>query len=226
LTGLIAVCLEVTWYHRPLERLREIEPGKIYISAMPDPKGLAVAQERHGFRTIINLFQEDLPGLRHPLLDEELAFAEANGIRYLGSPLGAQYAEAFMDETLRLANDPDAWPILVHCHGCMDRTPAWWGIYRFLYRGEPLEEIIKDIEQHRGLRPKASVYLLYARVLAERAPERFEADPTAPILRKSVAGTPDPYFQRLQAEAQAARTSEEKEGSFEAVDTLAIDRRP
>ncbi len=54
-------------------------------------------------------------------------------------------------QTLALAQDPSAWPILVHCHGCMDRSPAWMGIYRFVVQGRPLLEVMQEIERHRGL---------------------------------------------------------------------------
>src|SRR5262249_26785783 len=52
--GLIAGGLDVIWFHRPLERLRAVVPGKIFISAMPTRRGLEIAERRHRFRTIIN----------------------------------------------------------------------------------------------------------------------------------------------------------------------------
>ena len=125
----------------------------------------------------------------------------------MGSPGGAASSDAFLDETLRLARDPDAWPILVHCHGCMDRTPAWMGIYRFVVQGRPLDEILREIERHRGYRPKASVTLLYNRVLSPRAPERYAADPTASLLRACAEGTRDPYEDQLRAETRGANPS-------------------
>jgi protein tyrosine phosphatase (PTP) superfamily phosphohydrolase (DUF442 family) len=201
----ISAGLQVVWYHRPLERFREIEPRRVYISAMPHGEGLEVAHRRHRFKTIINLFQEDLPGLRSPHLDDEIAFAEANGIHYIRSPASATEAEGFLDETLRLATDPAAWPVLVHCHGCMDRTPAWWGIYQFVVQGRPLVEAMRSIEQHRGSRPKGSVTLLYNRVLADRAPGRYRADPTAAILRENARGTTDPFHRQLEEERRLAR---------------------
>lgn len=191
---LVAGGVGLTWYHRPLSRLRTVEPGKIYISAMPTKRGLEVAQQRHHFKTIINLFPEDTP-LRHPLLPDELQFAKENGIQYVGSPSDEESSSKFLDQTLALAQDPNAWPILVHCHGCMDRTPAWMGIYRFIVQGKPLDEILTEIEGHRGYRPKASVTLLYNRVLAPRAPERYAADPTAKLLRECAEGTVDPALQ-------------------------------
>lgn len=198
--------LWVVWLHRPIDRFKAVVPGRIYISGMPTPVGLAEAHRRHGFRTIINLFNEDGPQ-RSPLLPAELAFAREHGLTYVENPSDPIAAEAFLDRTLELARDPDAWPILVHCHGCMDRTPAWTGIYRFVVEGRPLDEILREIEQHRGLRPKASVTLLYNRVLRPRAPDRYDRDPTAALLSRCAAGTVDPYEQQLRAalEDQAGR---------------------
>src|SRR5207249_4787882 len=85
-----------------------------------------------------------------------------------------------------------------------DRTPAWWGIYRFLVEGRPLLGVMQDIERHRGCRPKASVTLLYNRVLVTRAPERSAGDPTAQLLRRCAAGTPDPFCAQVRADAARA----------------------
>jgi hypothetical protein len=193
----------LAWYHRPLARLRTVVPGKIYMSAMPTARGLAIAQGRHHFKTIINLFPEDT-AFRSPRLPEELKFARDHGIRYYGSPANVTSSNGFLDQTLALARDPNAWPILVHCHGCVDRTPAWVGIYRFVKEGRPLDEVMREIERHRGYRPKASVILLYNRVLQPRAPERYKNDPTAALLKACAVGTPDPYETGLRAETERA----------------------
>jgi hypothetical protein len=118
-------------------------------------------------------------------------------------------SNAFLDETLRLARDPNAWPILVHCHACMDRTPAWMGIYRFVVQQRPLVEVLREIEQHRGYRPKASVILLYNRVLAPRAPDHYASDPTAALLRACAAGTHDSFEEELRAERARQRANSE-----------------
>jgi hypothetical protein len=198
----------LTWYHRPLARLHTVAPGKVYISAMPAPRGLEIAYQRHHFKTIINLFPEDTPE-RSPLYPQEVAFARAHGIHYIVSPSDAASSDAFLDETLRLARDPSAWPILVHCHACMDRSPAWMGIYRFVVEGRPLDEIFREIEWHRGYRPKASVILLYNRVLAPRAPEHYANDPTAALLMRCAAGTYDPFEDDVRAELELTRANQE-----------------
>ena len=180
-------------YHRPLPRLRALVPGKIYISAMPTYRGLAIEQPRLGFRTIINLFDE-ASTQGSPWHQEEIRFVREHGLRYLGSPSDGMESDRFLDETLALAQDPSAWPILVHCHGCMDRTPAWMGLYRFLVEGASLDTVFAEIERHRGSRPKAVVSLQYARKLPTRAPERFATDPACQLLQACVAGTADPFL--------------------------------
>jgi hypothetical protein len=174
------------WFQRPIDRLRTVVPGRIYISGMPDPTGLRLAQERHGFRTIINLFPEDTP-LRSPLLEAEERFARDHRMTYFRNSTFETDPDTFLDATLALARDPKNWPILVHCHACMDRTPAWMGIYRFVEQGRPLDEVLREIEQHRGLRPKASVSLMYASQLPRLAPERFASDPTGRLLQQCAA---------------------------------------
>jgi hypothetical protein len=80
------------------------------------------------------------------------------------------------------------------------------GIYRFVVQGRPLDEILCEIEQHRGYRPKASVTLLYNRVLATRAPERYAHDATAQRLNACAAGTVDPYYEQVREEAARANS--------------------
>ncbi|HWE39111.1 MAG TPA: protein tyrosine phosphatase [Isosphaeraceae bacterium] len=196
---LVAGGIALVRFQRPIHRLKEAVPGRIFIGAMPTARGLALAHGRHHFKTIVNLFPEDLPGLRSPNLAAEERFVREHGIRYLRNPVGAAQADEFLDTTLALAQDPDAWPILIHCHGCMDRTPAWLGIYRFVVEGRPLDEVMREIERQRGYRPKASVTLLYNRVLPPRAPGRYAADPTAAVLRSCARGTVDPFFAEYRA---------------------------
>ena len=190
---LVAAGIGLTVYHRPLARLHAVVPGRIYISAMPTYRGLEVEQGRLKFRTIINLFDES-SSQASPYHDEEIRFVRDHGLRYLGSPADGLESDRFLDETLALAQDPAAWPILVHCHGCMDRSPAWMGVYRFLVEGKPLAEVFREIERHRGTRPKAVVTLQYNRKLPRRAPRQFAADPTGQMLLRNAATTEDPFL--------------------------------
>ena len=134
--GLVAFGIAVTWYHRPLARLKVVVPDRIYISAMPTPRGLEIAQSA-GTSARSSTSSPRIPPFRSPFHEDELKFAREHGIRYVGSPSdpSPEASDAFLTQTLALAQDPSAWPILVHCHGCMDRSPAWMGIYRFVVAG-------------------------------------------------------------------------------------------
>ena len=81
----------------------------------------------------------------------------------------------------------------------MDRTPAWVGIYKFVVEGRPLDEIFRFMEGHRGLRPKATVTLLYNRVLPRLAPERCMNDPFSALFHRCAEGTIDPYYEQARA---------------------------
>jgi hypothetical protein len=181
----------IFWYQRPLHRLREVVPGQIYISAMPTRWGLELAQERHHFRTIINLFPEYTPE-RSPMLADELRFAHEHGLNYIGNePDGDPSGGAFISRTLAAARDPASWPVLIHCHASMDRSPAWVGLYRFVVQGWPLADALRELEWHRGLRPKASVTLLYNRMIPRLAPERAAQDPTVSLLKECAGAVKD-----------------------------------
>jgi hypothetical protein len=193
------------WYQRPLHRLRAIVPGRLYISAMPTYHGLKLAQERHQFRTIINLFPELTPE-QSPYWPDELRFVREHGLKYVGnSSTDGSGGEEFVAETLDVASDPSCWPVLVHCHASMDRSPAWMGIYRFVVQGWPLLDALKEIELHRGLRPKGSVTVLYNSILPRLAPERSAQDPTVALLRECAAGN-------AAVRAHVAVRSGQKEG--------------
>jgi len=186
--GLDVAGRRLFWYQRPLARLRAVVPGRLYLSAMPTYNGLKLAQERHHFRTIINLFPELTPE-QSPHWSDELRFAREHGLNYVGnSSTDGSGGEEFVAKTLAVAREPSSWPVLVHCHASMDRSPAWMGIYRFVVDGWPLANALKGIERHRGLRPKGSVTVLYNSILPWLAPERSAQDPTVALLRECAAG--------------------------------------
>jgi hypothetical protein len=176
---------------------------------MPTYAGLELAQRRHLFRTIVNLYPEFTPE-RSPHLSDELQFAKENGINYIGNEPGDPSGELFVARTLELARDSTTWPMLVHCHASMDRSPAWMGLYRFVIQGWPLADALREIEHHRGLRPKASVTLLYNRMLPQLAPERAASDAAARLLRACAAGVTDPVAQVVVRDRTESSTGSSK----------------
>jgi Tyrosine phosphatase family len=180
------------WYQRPIARLKEVVPGRLYLSGMPTYLGLQLAQPRYHFRTIINLYPEFTPE-QSPHWQDELRFAREHGLNYVGNESkDGTGGDDFVARTLELSRDPATWPILVHCHASMDRSPAWVGMYRFVVEGWPLVDAIREIERHRGLRPKAAVTMLYTQMLPKIAPERCAQDPTFALLKECATGSGQP----------------------------------
>lgn len=201
--GLDVVGRGIFWYQRPISRLREIEPGVLYLSAMPTYRGLTLAHERIGFKTIINLFPEFTPE-QSPHWPDEQRFARENGIALYNQPPTDPTGVRYVQETLAIASDPANQPVLVHCHASMDRSPAWVGMFRFLVSGWSVKDAIAEIERHRGSRPKSSVTLLYNRMLPLLDAERAASDPTAALLKQNAEGTLDPYYLIKQREAESS----------------------
>lgn len=193
----------VFWYQRPINRLREIIPGRLYLSAMPTYAGLELAQKRYSFKTILNLFPEFTPA-GSPHWPDEQRFAREHNIQLITQSEDDPTGLRSIPDTLDVADDPANWPVLVHCHASMDRSPAWVGMYRFVKQGWPLDEAVREIERHRGSRPKSSVTLLYNRMLPRLAPGRVEQDATALEMREFAIGTPDPLEALLARQRDAA----------------------
>ena len=219
--GLDVVGRSIFWYQRPITRLREIIPGRLYLSGMPTYRGLQLAQERYGFKTIINLFPEFTPE-GSPHWPDEQRFAREHGITCYNQPPEDPTGIDCIPETLAMADDPANWPVLVHCHASMDRSPAWVGMYRFAKQGWPLADVIREIEQHRGSRPKSSVTLLYNRMLSRLAPEQAANDPTALLFRQNAVGTPDPLealMRRLEGRPEEPTDSDSSRAAANDVET-------
>ncbi len=129
------------------KRLRVIDPGRVYRSGQMTAEGLADAVRRYGIRTVVNV-QDEFPD---PDLDvtfwtlqtvKEKAFCETLGVRYVHlmpdlvakgavPPLRPTVIEPF----LALCDNPDNYPVLIHCHAGLHRTGVLAAVYRMEYQG-------------------------------------------------------------------------------------------
>ncbi len=134
-----------------------------------------------GIRTVIDL-QED--GKR-----EEPAWVRKLGMQYFNIPLsGRRPATATQTEYfLKLVNDPQNWPVYVHCKGGRHRTGEMTAIYRISHDGWTADQAYKEMKQygfyslggHGSL--KHYVYQYYREYRAARAtPPTPSAEPAAP----------------------------------------------
>ena len=156
------------------------------ISAMPSYRALADrAGQRLHFKTIINLFDE-ASTQASPYHEDEIRFVREHGLALSRQPV--RWSRSRIGSSMRRSRwpeDPGAWPILVHCHGCMDRSPAWMGLYRFLEsKGNRSDEVFREIERHRGSAAEGGRFAS-VRTASFRPglPTAGRADPTCRLLK-------------------------------------------
>ena len=104
--------------HRPLARLHAVGPRAGSTSARLPSYRAPGDRARTGSTSRRSSTSSTRPRPRAARNHaDEIRFVRERGLRYLGSPSDGLESDRFLDETFALAQDPDAWPILVHCHG-------------------------------------------------------------------------------------------------------------
>ena len=139
------------------KRFREVDPGKLYRSGQMTAAGFRETIERYDIKTVVNL-QHEQPD---PLLPEhwlgkgqihESELCKQLGVRYvllkpdiLPPNNTVEMEPPVVEEWLKLLEDKDNYPILLHCKAGLHRTGRLTAIYRMeLHRwsaGEALREL-------------------------------------------------------------------------------------
>jgi tyrosine-protein phosphatase SIW14 len=95
-----------------------------------------------GIKSVIDLRKDNQP--------EERSWVEGSGMRYFNIPLKS--SEAAADEKtnhfLQLVNDPQNWPVFVHCKGGRHRTGALTAVYRITHDGWTAEEAFREMKEY------------------------------------------------------------------------------
>ncbi len=143
LIGAVALVLGVGVPDLVPKNFGEVDPGKVYRSGQMTPAAFARAQEKHGFRTIIDLGSYE-PHERGDQRNQQVA--DAAGVkRYLFDLEGdATGNPNYYVQVLRLMRDPAHQPVLVHCGAGSERTGCAMILYNLLEHGTPVEEGMKD----------------------------------------------------------------------------------
>jgi tyrosine-protein phosphatase SIW14 len=130
-------------------RLRVVEPGVLYRSGCLTREGFVDAVRELHIKTIVNLQDEfPDPDLRESFFDtstsSEVDLCKRLGVRYFFLPpdlvprprMDRERPKA-IDRFLEIMDDPDNYPVLVHCKAGLHRTGAMIAVYRMEYNGWP-----------------------------------------------------------------------------------------
>lgn len=115
----------------------------LYRGAQPLPGGIKRLAAL-GIKTIVNLRGED-EKTRYE--GEE---ARAAGLRYLSVPMSGlkRPTDEQVEEVLAIINQPENWPVFVHCNHGADRTGTIIAVYRISQDGWSAREAKKEAKRY------------------------------------------------------------------------------
>jgi protein tyrosine/serine phosphatase len=112
-----------------------------YRGSQPDAEGFAKLKKL-GIKTVIDLRKDSEAG--------EPEWVRAAGMQYFNIPLKASHPATAeqTDYFLKLVNDPNNWPVYVHCKGGRHRTGALTAIYRITHDGWTADQAYKEMKEY------------------------------------------------------------------------------
>ena len=119
--------------------------GKIndnyYRGGQPQARHFPALQEV-GIRTIVNL-RKDGP-------KEEESLAKEAGMNYFYLPLSSRRpaTQTEVDEFLKIVNDPENWPVYVHCAAGKHRTGGMTAVYRMTNDGWTADMAFAEMKKY------------------------------------------------------------------------------
>lgn len=141
-------------------RLRVVTDGKFYRSGQLTAEGFREAHRKYGFKTVINLQEE----ARDPLIpircfqkpsvrqNELLASMGVQAKTIDGGVLDLkdpdwppEFRPPMVDEFLEILDNPENYPILIHCKAGLHRTGLMTAIYRIEYEHKPIAEVVDEL---------------------------------------------------------------------------------
>jgi protein tyrosine/serine phosphatase len=96
-----------------------------------------------GVKTVIDLTQDGR--------DDESGLVQRAGMKFYRIPLttSERPPKAAVTQFLNLVNDPNNWPVYVHCQGGRHRTGVMTAVYRMTKNGWTADRAYQEMKQYR-----------------------------------------------------------------------------
>ena len=136
---LAALVLALVWYQKKVRyNLVTISENKVYNSGAVPPEKLADFVSDHKIRTIVDLrdglVQTALnPETKKQVNAEEFAADNISGLHYYNLPTDQIPQDSTVQKFLKIMDDPENYPVLIHCHHGVGRSRLFSSIYRIEY---------------------------------------------------------------------------------------------
>ncbi len=127
-------------------RFGVVEDNRLYKSGCIPPDKLKTCIEEHGIRTVIDLRN---PGTNDDLCPEKRADIEAErqaldkiGVVHAHIPSNQVPKPETLEQFFRVMDNPDSYPVLLHCYHGTGRTELLAAVYRMEYLDWSVEKAV------------------------------------------------------------------------------------
>jgi len=145
----IAVFGFVFYQKKLRHNLVTISENKVYNSGVVPPDQLKDFVDEHKIKTIVDLrdglIQTELnPEYKNQVNEEKVAADQISGIHYYNLPTDQIPTDSSVQKFLKIMDDPENYPVLIHCHHGVGRSRLFSSIYRIEYENFTNEEARKN----------------------------------------------------------------------------------
>ncbi len=158
LVGGLTVLGFYRWHWHQYRRFQEVRPGVLYRVGLPSELGFRQIVQEYGIRTVVCLTEKPMPRFRHgwffdvrlPSGPLESQLAQELGVRFVHWPIYRQGPwpwpdPAHLEAFFRLMDNPDNWPVLIHCWAGKHRTGTLVALYRLEYDRWPISAVLEEM---------------------------------------------------------------------------------
>jgi protein tyrosine/serine phosphatase len=124
------------------KRFHEVIPGALYRSALPNTPFLDFCVDDQGIKTILTLSGDVTP----PYSNLFVYLDECPGVTHVHLPMYARVPPTLeqAQTIMRVFDDTNARPVLVHCHHGIDRTGYAVALHRVLREGWSIDDSLDE----------------------------------------------------------------------------------
>lgn len=146
--------------YRYAKRLRPVVEGRVYRSGCLTADGFRDAIHKYKIKTVINL-QDEAPDpavLNHYFTTRTTLESEVCkdlGVKFIFLPVELVNSRDFprthaptVERFLQLMDDPDTYPVLLHCKAGLHRTGVLAAMFRIEYDGWAPYEALRELKNH------------------------------------------------------------------------------
>ena len=176
-TLLMVVAGSASWLvyqHHRYKHFAVHEPGMVYRSAWLDADVFTELIEEHQIRTVVNLCDPGEMGAERWSRQRQAVEGAGARLVTISMPMTVSLTDREIGQHLEILQDPDNYPLLVHCQHGVTRTAKFLAMYDIAFRNKTAGNSLA--EQPKFGRDDHNVHVrAFAREFEKRHEELYQA---------------------------------------------------